>query len=294
MGSVRTLLAALLLILMAVPDAQSRQSYSRCVMAHPPAESGHLIAEFTTHFKWWNRSRSANVRLAAQRLDGAVIGPRGKLSYNRVVGPRDHASGFRDAPVIARGKVAYKPGGGVCQPSSTLHAAALLGGLEIQKRKTHTWTSVYIQPGLDATVVYGLRDLVVRNPYAFTVRVETEIGLSHLTIKLVGDDVPTGWNELRTAEAKRRPHKTRIEPSWDLLPDEHRVVDTGFDGLVLQRTLKSYDATGKLRRSVRIHKDTYYPRTERILLGAPVSPELCTPDELQTAECRPALAEPPT
>ena len=279
---------------MAVPDAHSRQSYSRCVMAHPPAESGHLIAEFTTHFKWWNRWRSANVRLAAQRLDGAVIEPGGTLSYNKVVGPRDHAAGFLDAPVINRGKVAYEPGGGVCQPSSTLHAAALLGGLDIQKRKAHTWTSVYIQPGLDATVVYGARDLVLRNPYPFTVRVETEIGLSHLTMKLVGDDVPSGWNELRTSEEKRRPHKTQIEPSWDLLPDDHQVVDTGFDGLVLQRTLKSYDATGKLRRSVRINKDTYYPRTERILLGAPKAPEWCAPTETQTADCRPTAEEPPT
>lgn len=71
-------------------------------------------------------------------------------------------------------------GGGVCQVSSTVHAAALMAGMEIEERKPHSRVSKYIQPGLDSTVSFPgeclqdggscyLVDLVIRNPHPFRV-----------------------------------------------------------------------------------------------------------------------------
>ena len=44
-----------------------------------------------------HRGRAHNVQLAAAKLDGAIIAPHGRLSFNEHVGPRTAATGFRQA-----------------------------------------------------------------------------------------------------------------------------------------------------------------------------------------------------
>ena len=75
--------------------------------------------------------RTYNLRLAASRLDGMVLMPGDVFDFNEVVGPRDEAHGYKVAPVIAQGELVDGIGGGTCQVSGTLHAAAFFAGLEI-------------------------------------------------------------------------------------------------------------------------------------------------------------------
>jgi vancomycin resistance protein YoaR len=54
-------------------------------------------------------------------------------------------------------------GGGICQVSSTLHAAVLGAKLQIDERHEHGRRVWYIKKGLDATVDWGTKDLKFTN-----------------------------------------------------------------------------------------------------------------------------------
>jgi hypothetical protein len=141
--------------------------------APEPLDEDAVLGAYETQFLLTKKNRSHNIKTAAARLN--VIIPGGvEISFNELVGPRTEENGFKLAPVIFAGEMRDGIGGGVCQVSSTVHAAALYAGLEIVKWKPHSRTSKYIQPGLDATVSFPgscledggycyLVDLVIRN-----------------------------------------------------------------------------------------------------------------------------------
>ncbi|MEJ7735212.1 MAG: VanW family protein, partial [Polyangiaceae bacterium] len=122
------------------------------------------------------KERTYNLRLAASKLDGAVVMPGEIFDFNGVVGPRDEANGYRVAPVIAQGEVVDGLGGGTCQISGTLHGAAFFAGMEITERYPHSRPSYYIKLGLDATVVYPTINFRFKNPFDYP-------GVLHQTVR---------------------------------------------------------------------------------------------------------------
>lgn len=196
-------------------------------------EREHALAIFSTEYDRRHPlgPRAANISRAASRLN-VTIGPGEEFSFNEAVGPRSKENGFEDAPIIFMGEVSEGVGGGVCQVSSTLHAAALFSGMEVVSRRPHTRVSKYIEKGLDATVSYppacakdrkdpqcDFIDLVVRNPFSFPVRViplmvETdERGIWSFEISILGSGKPIQEAGHKTsfsfgANPGRRFHKT--------------------------------------------------------------------------------------
>ena len=78
-----------------------------------------LIASFTTLHEGHidDEGRNVNLKIAAEKIDGLIIPPGGKFSFNKVVGPRTEKCGFKKAGVISQGKVIPGLGGGICQVS---------------------------------------------------------------------------------------------------------------------------------------------------------------------------------
>lgn len=248
--------------------ATARQHRSRCWTQHDTQPVvGNQISEFTTRFKVDDFYRASNVRRAAKRLDGMLIEPQGSISYNAAVGPRTEEAGFQYAPVIFKGKLQYRPGGGVCQPSSTLHAAAILCGLKVLKRRPHSWQSSYIASGFDAAVAWRVKDLVLKNPYDFPVRVSAEIGETHLTVRLFADGTPNAWFELETTPIAERQYDQVTETTDQLPPGETKIHRAGISGLKLRRTMVKTTLDGTEERS-RWSVDSYRPRTQVIQIGA--------------------------
>lgn len=241
------------------------------MIAEAEMPRGHLLAEFTTRFKARYATRAANVRLATHRLHGVVLRPYERMSYNDVVGPRSAQAGFLPAPAIDRGREVDALGGGVCQPSSTLHAAALLAGLEIVERRPHTWLSKYIAPGFDATVVYGIKDLVVRNPYPFSVRLDVEADRSHVTVRLLGERAPAGWVSMDVVKQKQLEFDTEVDIDSNLEATDMLIMRTGIPGGKYTRK-RTFHAGRKGTRKERLSLDTYYPRSALVRIG-PDSPE---------------------
>src|SRR4029079_5027466 len=121
------------------------------------------------------RGRAQNIRRASLGMEGVVLMPADTVSFNANVGPRSLDNGFAEAKEIFKGEMREGIGGGTCQVAGTLHAAAFLGGLDVVERSNHSRPSGYIRMGLDATVVYPVVDLKLRNPYAFPIVIHSTI-----------------------------------------------------------------------------------------------------------------------
>ncbi|MEM9074609.1 MAG: VanW family protein [Myxococcota bacterium] len=200
-------------------------------------EHAQVLSQFETEFRTEGRSRrrALNVELAAKLLNGAVIEAGETLSFNDRVGERSAERGFVNAPVIANGRIRQGLGGGVCQVSTTLHVAALQGGLEIVEHRTHSRPSSYVDAGLDATVSWGRIDYKVRNPYAFPVRVHAfaNDGVMQVSLEIPEQaDAPTF--EIETHTIRRIP--VREEVVQDEAVSERTIVRTGREGLVVRVT----------------------------------------------------------
>ena len=126
-----------------------------------PAEV--VIGQASTPLLDDSASRVENINIACGSIDGLSIYPGGSFSFNDTVGRRTEANGYGDAPVLVNGHKEEGCGGGVCQVSSTLYMAALDAGLQIDERHSHSESVAYAPKGMDATVVFGEKDLVFTN-----------------------------------------------------------------------------------------------------------------------------------
>lgn len=145
------------------------------------------LASYTTRFNPGDVNRTANLRLAARALDGAVVPAGAVFSYNERVGPRSEKLGYRVAKIFRRGEILDGVGGGVCQVASTLYNAALESGLRIVERRRHSRPVPYVPPGRDATVSYGGVDLKFYNHTDAPILIQATTGRNTLTVSLYGN-----------------------------------------------------------------------------------------------------------
>jgi len=136
-------------------------------------------------------SRLGNIRIAASHINGTLLKPGDVFSYNKIVGPRDEDEGYREAPILVRGKHDKGIAGGICQTSGTLFNAVLASGLKIVERSNHSTPIGYLPTGLDATVSYGSLDLKFKNDSEAPVYVAASLSGRSLTFSLFGKGVPS-------------------------------------------------------------------------------------------------------
>jgi vancomycin resistance protein YoaR len=197
-----------------------------------------VLGAFETDFSHKARARDKNIAQAAEYLNGTVIAPGQTVSFNEVVGPRRIDRGFVNAPVIVDDEIEPGVGGGTCQVASTLHAAAVYGGMDIVQRRSHSRPSGYTPLGLDATVVYGEVDLKIKNPYDSPLIIHAFLPTKGaLRIELLGRD-PPGKVEHTYAVIKTHDFYRRVwTKSW---------LDAG-KRIKRQRGIKGYDVVSVVK-----------------------------------------------
>ncbi|MCW3095972.1 MAG: putative vancomycin resistance protein [Chthonomonadaceae bacterium] len=147
------------------------------------------IAEFSTYYTGIANRRS-NIVLAAHRIDGTLLKAGEVFSYNKVVGPRISAAGFKQAPQYVHGKHVMGEGGGICQVSSTLFNAALVGALKIVQRQNHSMPVGYLHHGRDATAAYGNIDMQFQNDTSAPIYIRSSTSGGVLNFTLWGKRTP--------------------------------------------------------------------------------------------------------
>lgn len=123
----------------------------------------HKICSYSTNYNSADKTRTANLKASADKIDKIVI-PEGRVfSFNQTVGKRTVTAGYETAKVIKDGEFVDGLGGGVCQVSSTVFEAVLRANAEIVQRSNHTLEIGYVPLGGDATVQWNSRDFQFKN-----------------------------------------------------------------------------------------------------------------------------------
>jgi vancomycin resistance protein YoaR len=251
-----------------------------------------VLARFETHFAP-DPNRGTNIAVAAERLDGIVLAPGALVSFNEVVGARTEDNGFRPAPEIYKGEMVTGIGGGTCQVSSTLHAAAFNAGLDVVERTPHSRPSAYIALGLDSTVSWPTLDLKLRNPWPFPVVVHSQVRHGKLGIELLGREKPATVSLQRDTLAVIG-FKRKVTESGFLQPGKVVQKQKGIRGFRIRttRTIALADGTRRVETSI----DHYPPTPEHLVVPPgtdesllPPLPEGAVVDELAAAGPAPEL-----
>lgn len=211
-----------------------------------------LLYTFTTYFDGSNTGRAANIRLAASKINGTVLGEGKTFSFNSTVGARTADNGFKRAKIIENGKFVQGYGGGVCQVSTTLYNAAILSGLEIEEYHPHSLQVSYVAPSRDAMVSGSYFDLKFKNNRKTPIYIRVNCTFSSITCSVYGKS--DGYTyEFRSdiKGAVPRPPCVTVEG------EEDAVLSYGRDGLISEGILVR-KKDGKESTAV-IRKDKYLP-----------------------------------
>lgn len=226
-----------------------------------------LLGQYKTVFAR-KKNRTINVKLAASSLDGAFLMPGAEVSYNEWVGERSEARGFKEAPVIEQGEMVEGLGGGACQVSSTVHAAALMAGLGIEERYNHSLPSSYIPVGMDAVVSYPMLDLRIKNTHSRPVvlRVHTEDNV--LIARFYSDTPRTGRVLFRREVSEEIPYKEIVTTDPTLEPGTIKITKRGKVGYKVQRGRIFWE--NDVERYEKLLMDTYQSQTQHVSIAMDV------------------------
>jgi vancomycin resistance protein YoaR len=225
-----------------------------------------VLGYFETHYSTEKKSeaRTFNLRLAATRLDGYVLLPGETFDFNKVVGPRNEASGYKVAPVIAQGELVDGLGGGTCQISGTLHAAAFFAGLEMVSRTPHSRPSAYIRMGLDAAVAYPTINFKFKNPFSYPVVIHESVKDGIVRAEILGPKRKHTVTFVRKID-EVLPYQEQERPD-PRLPQGVRVLSQrGVPGFKLHRYRVVREGPFALRERF---NDLYPPTNQIVRVGS--------------------------
>ena len=256
------------------------------------------LATFTTRYDVSDVDRTTNLVLAIKKINGTVLRSGEEFSYNKVVGARTVAAGYKNAKIYSAGQVVDGLGGGICQVSSTLYNAALLANLEITERRNHQFVTSYVEAGRDATVVYGSTDFKFKNTRKYPIRIVATAKNGILTMTIYGIKEENEYTFKFTPKVlATTPYQTQYIDDDTLPEGTEKVKQKGAVGKKVQTTITKL-LNGKVVSSEVLSVDTYTPMTRIILRGTKkVSSETSTPaveTPEETTETKPETQEPET
>ena len=232
------------------------------------AQITDLVSEYSTNFASSNRPRCSNIKLAASKLNGVILMPGERLSFNGTVGERTLRGGFKLAGVYKQGKHDVGVGGGICQVSTTLYNASLFANLKIKQRSNHSLPVAYVPLGRDATVDYGSLDLVVENTTAAPIGVVNTYSPGRLTFRILGKKDPALKVKIVQEGSRSWDSPVRTKLDATLPPGSRRVVEPGSRGHAVQ-TYRLVFRNGKLVERQSLGRSTYGGGTRIVAVGPP-------------------------
>lgn len=215
-------------------------------------ENTKLLYSFTTYFDGTNLTRSANIKLAAEKLNGSIILPLETLSFNDIVGDRTVENGFQTAKIIEGGKFVDGVGGGVCQVSTTLYNTALLSGLKITEYHPHSLAVSYVAPSRDAMVSGKKFDLKITNEGYTPIYIRMNAFQSGITCSIYGKSDGYDYSiKSNIVGCIPQPPTVVIEGNED------KIVSFGREGTLSEGYL--IKKRGRDEKITLLRKDRYLP-----------------------------------
>jgi len=154
-----------------------------------------LVRDYPEPWYSLQQNKIANLRIAAERIDGATIAPGESFSLWRLVGRTSRRKGYLAGMTIVDGRLNVSLGGGLCQLSNALYWVALHLGCSASERHRHSFDcfpdSYRTVPfGAGATVYYNYVDLRFRNDGKKTFLLKVWVDGEHLHVEAFADREP--------------------------------------------------------------------------------------------------------
>jgi len=252
-----------------------------------------VLCEAKTTLNASNLNRTGNVRLSANAINGTILNPGDVFSYNKAVGERTYANGYKDASVYTSGGIEDQLGGGICQTSSTLYMNVIRVGLEIVERYNHAYTVVYAPLGEDATVYWGSLDFKFSNNRRFPIKIEAYQEKDYVVVRIIGTKVDNNKVEIETKVLSHTPYETKTVNNPDLNYGVKKQKVEGHSAYSVETYRVVYDENGKEISREKL-PSSRYKRLDRVLevgtKGAP--PETVSP--VETTDPSESPSAPPT
>jgi vancomycin resistance protein YoaR len=194
------------------------------------AKITEVVSTFSTNFSSGDRSRSQNLRVAAEKLDGLVLLPGERFSFNDFVGERSAENGFLEAGVYFKGRHEIDFGGGVCQVSTTLCNAILYADLKVERRGNHTFLVPYVPIGRDAAVAYGELDFVFVNTHETPIAIDSQWKPGRLTFSVLGEKDETKEIKLIPVVTSSWEYPMTVIEDPTLKLGQEKIIEKGGKG----------------------------------------------------------------
>jgi vancomycin resistance protein YoaR len=219
-----------------------------------------------------NANRNNNIKKACAYMNGYILKPGKEFSFNKVVGQRTAARGFKEATVIAGGQYEQGLGGGICQVSSTLYNAVIKAGLTASERHPHAFPSTYLPLGQDATVDYPHLDFKFKNTTDGEIIVVAWWSKSDRIchVELYGKKLPDGQTikfESKTTSKGKTPSKVEYVEDPDMKVGEKEVLRTAHNACTVVSYQVWYDKSGKEIKRKKIATSNFRAYTKKVAVG---------------------------
>lgn len=258
-----------------------------------------LLAEFSTNYNPGAKDRTTNLRLASNKINNTVVLPGETFSYNKVVGERTIAAGYKDAPAYAGGKVVNDIGGGICQITSTLYNAVIFANLDIVSRSNHQFVPSYVKAGRDATVVYGAIDFKFKNTRKYPIKIKSTVSGGVARVQIYGMKEENEYKvKIETKITGSIPMQTIYEDDPTLEKGKEKIEQKGHTG-TYSEAYKVVYLNGKVVSRKLLSKDKYNQMSTIIKRGtkgmeaSPVEPDVPKEPEVPTIPEVPEKPEKP-
>ncbi len=229
-------------------------------------KSTYRRAYFTTSYMYSSSERKENIQLCSKLIGFARLDAGQLFSFNETVGERTEERGFKNARIIEKGKFTDGIGGGVCQVSSTVYNAALLAGLRVRERHSHSMAVSYVEPSFDAMVSMGYADLKIENCTGGIVFLSARAEGDLVTVTVYGEKQRQSYKRVSEVVEKISPPEYLRQPSGELERGEERIAVYEKEGLISKGFLEVYK-NGKLQDKILLSEDKYSPLQGEILYG---------------------------
>lgn len=250
-----------------------------------------ILGTFSTTYNTSNQNRITNLKLASEKIDGTIILPGETFSYNKVVGERTIAKGYKEAAVYAGGKVVDGIGGGICQLSSTLYNSVLYANLEITSRSNHRFLTSYVTAGRDATVSWGTIDFCFKNTRSYPIKITAEVKNGVVTTSIYGIKEEKEYEVVIESKViEVIPYSTKYVKDSTLKEDEEEIAQYGANG-TKSETYKIVKYNGIVVSREQISSDIYSPLERIVKKGTKKAQEVIVMDSSSEEKINPDLLE---
>lgn len=226
-----------------------------------------LLATYSTKYDASNINRSTNLELACEKINDKVVLAGETFSYNKTLGERTIAAGYKEAKVYENGEVVDGIGGGICQVSSTLYNSVLMANMEVTERRNHQFVTSYTPEGRDATVVYGMTDLKFKNTRKYAIKIKATCSNGIVTISIYGIKEDNEYAvSFSTEILSTIPYTVKYINDSSLAKGTEKVKQVGANGMITE-TYIIKTLNGTVVSKELLSKDTYSAMQRIILRG---------------------------